>query len=302
MSEISHLFQRAKKAASRAIEAERNGDLENAFEYFLMAAEILNQMIGMERTKSIRDRYYEKAKEYLSRAKELKLLMGAQTKAADLPSPPSSPEDTPRKTPPPPPRPSTDIPKPTPPPPPRPSTDIPKPTPPPEDSMKKIMKGEDEASYSRSEDIKPAIPPPSTSRESDVSKDKPTTTPRSTPPPPSSPTTPKSPSVKPASTDKEIKMPTKTTFELLFDAGKYRDCIIECSKSVEAELRVRMGLFDDNLTLGMLLEKGIQKGMEVLKEFKFVNILLNRIEHENYRPTSREAQKAVEITTRILLS
>ena len=101
---------------------------------------------------------------------------------------------------------------------------------------------------------------------------------------------------------KDIQLPTKTTFELYLDEGKYRECIIECTKSVEAELRVRMGLFDEKLTLGMLLEKGMQKGMDVLKEFKYVNILLNRVEHENYRPKQAEAQKAVEITTKILLS
>ncbi|MBA7711317.1 hypothetical protein ES703_120275 [subsurface metagenome] len=86
------------------------------------------------------------------------------------------------------------------------------------------------------------------------------------------------------------------------DGGKYKDCITECAKSVEAELRVRMGLFDEQLTLGMLIDRGMKKGMDVLKEFKFVNILLNRIEHENYRPTRLDAQKAVEITTKILMS
>ena len=63
-----------------------------------------------------------------------------------------------------------------------------------------------------------------------------------------------------------------------------------------------MGLFDEQLTLGMLIERAISKGMESLREFKHVNILLNRIEHENYRPKEAETQKAVVITTKILLS
>jgi len=52
----------------------------------------------------------------------------------------------------------------------------------------------------------------------------------------------------------------------------------------------------------MIIDQGLKKGMDVLREFKYVNILMNRIEHENYRPNKMEAQKAVDITNKILLS
>ncbi|NHJ31808.1 MAG: hypothetical protein FK732_02995 [Asgard group archaeon] len=265
MAEAKYLFERVKRAAKKAIEAERNGDLKVAFDRFLHAAELLNQLIAVERTKRIRDSYYVKAKEYITRAKELKLLMDAPKDAGPpkpLPSPPKTQKPDKKDVPPPPP-PKEEKKPPMPPPP---KDDLP---PPSEDMTKKMMRGEDTPS------------PP---------KDKPK--PKDTPAPP--------PPAKPE--PKEIDLPTKTTFELLFDEEKYRDCITECAKSVEAELRVRLGLFDEQLTLGMLIEKGIGKGMEVLKEFKFVNIILNRIEHENYRPSRADAHKAVDITNRILMS
>ncbi len=261
MSESKYLFKRVKKAASNAIEAERNGDLINAFNLFLKAAELLNEMIAIEKSKKIRDTYYAKAKEYITRAKELKVLMDGPTPSvstsSDLP-------DVPTKSFPIPPKPDEKKPSLPPPPPkddklPPPSRDKSIPPPPPEDLTSKLMKGEDD-------------------------------TPK-TPPQP-----------KPTPQKKDVEIPAKTTFELLLDEGKYKDCITECAKSVEAELRVRMGLFDEQLTLGMLIDRGMKKGMDVLKEFKFVNILLNRIEHENYRPTGLDAQKAVEITTKILMS
>ena len=264
MSETKYLFERVKRAAKKAIDAERNGDLKVAFDQFLHAAELLNQLIAIERTKRIRDSYYVKAKEYIVRAKELKLLMNGPSDAEPpkpLPSPPKTHKPE-RKDVPPPPAPREEKRPPLPPPP---KDDLP---PPSEDITKKMMRGED-------------TPPPP--------RDEPKTETKPTPPP-----------AKPE--PKEIDLPTKTTFELLFDEEKYRDCITECAKSVEAELRVRLGLFDEQLTLGMLIDKGINKGLEVLKEFKFVNIIMNRIEHENYRPTRADAHKAVDITNRILMS
>ena len=268
MSETKYLFERVKRAAKKAIEAERNGDFKVAFDQFLKAAELLNQLIAIERTKRIRDSYYVKAKEYIVRAKELKLLMDGPKDAGPvtpLPSPPSTKKPERKDVPPPPPAPKEEKRPPLPPPP---KDDLP---PPSEDVTKKMMRGED---------TPPTPPPP---------RDEPKTVTKPTPPP-----------AKPE--PKEIDLPTKTTFELLFDEEKYRDCITECAKSVEAELRVRLGLFDEQLTLGMLIDKGINKGLEVLKEFKFVNIIINRIEHENYRPTRADAHKAVDITNRILMS
>lgn len=270
MSESKYLFERVKKAAKKAIEAERNSDFKVAFDHFLHAAELLNQLIAIERTKRIRDSYYVKAKEYIVRAKELKLLMNGPKDAGPatpLPSPPKTHDSKRKDVPPPPPAPKEEKRPPLPPPP---KDDIP---PPSEDITKKMMRGED---------TPPTPPPP---------RDEQKTEKRPTPPPPAAKPEPK-----------EVDLPTKTTFELLFDEEKYRDCITECAKSVEAELRVRQGLFDEQLTLGMLIDKGVTKGMEVLKEFKFVNIILNRIEHENYRPTRADAHKAVDITNRILMS
>lgn len=269
MSETKYLFERVKRAAKRAIDAERNGDLKVAFDQFLKAAELLNQLIAIERTKRIRDSYYVKAKEYIVRAKELKLLMNGPSDAEPpkpLPSPPKTQKPERKDIPPSPPAPKEEKKPPLPPPP---KDDLP---PPSEDITKKMMRGED------------TTPPPPAKDEAKQDE-------KPTPPPP-----PKKPE------PKEIDLPTKTTFELLFDEEKYRDCITESAKSVEAELRVRLGLFDEQLTLGMLINKGVSKGMEVLKEFKFVNIVINRIEHENYRPSRADAHKAVDITNRILMS
>ncbi|MBN1331225.1 MAG: hypothetical protein JXA54_17280 [Candidatus Heimdallarchaeota archaeon] len=283
MSESQYLLERAKRAATKAIEAERSGDTKVAFESFLKAAEFLNQLITIERSQKLRDSYYEKAKEYIRRAKEIKTLTDTPKKSIvpkndlnddfpdisskSLPTPPkTSPTSQPpeRKTiPPPPPPPTDDDYKPLPPPT---KQTPPLPPPPPEDRTSKMMRG-DEDIYE--------VPPPSR-----------------TAPPPSAVASPKP----------KVELPTRTTFEILFDEGKYRECVLECAKSVEAELRVRLGLFDDHLTLGMLIEHGLKKGLDVLKEFKYVNILLNRIVHENYRPKAEEAKKAVEVTTKIVMS
>ena len=279
MSEQKYLLDRIKRVATKAIEAERNGELEAAFELFLKAAELLNQLIAMERSQKVRDSYYVKAKEYIARAKELKALTSDAKSSStsdiskkDLPSPPH-----PKTTPPPPPPPDDEederltpppkeITPPPPPPPPREKT-----TQSSDDMTAKMMRGEDDEPEEKS--FTP--PPPPKPRE---------TTPSPHPP------------------KEKIDLPTKTTYEILYDERKYRDCIIECTKSVEAELRVRMGLFDEQLTLGMLIDKGISKGMDILREFKTVNIYLNRIEHENYHPTQADAQKAIAITTKILVS
>lgn len=278
MTESKYLFERVKKTATKAITAERNGELKIAFEMFLQAAELLNQLIASERSPKVRDSYYVKAKEYITRAKEIKILMDGPKEIIsninnDLPDVssktlPPPPRDRPKTTPPPPPPPK-DKPKTTLPPPPKEKRTPP--PPPPENLTKKMMRGEDEDEITK-------IPPP---------KPEPKTKPKETPPPPP---------------QKKVELPSKTTFELLYDEGKYRECFIECGKSVEAELRVRMGLFDEQLTLGMLIDRATKKGFEVLRDFKFVNIILNRIEHENYRPKQQEALRAINITNKILMS
>jgi hypothetical protein len=277
MSETKYLFERAKKAATKAIEAERNGNLQIAFDEFLRAADILNQLIKAERSQKIRDSYYVKAKEYINRAKEIKLLISGHKEgdapdvaSTSFPSPPKPTSES-KKTIPPPPPPSKEEKKPSIQPK---DTQQPPTPPPPKDMITKMMRGDDDDSEKA----------PPTQKDNSKSK---------TPPPTETP--------KPAP-KKEVELPTKTTFELLYDEGKYRDCVLECAKSVEAELRVRMGLFDEQLTLGMLIERGIKKGLDILKEFKYVNILINRIEHEHYRPKPPEAQKAVDITNKILMS
>lgn len=265
MSESKHLLELAKRAATKAINAERNREYKVAFDQFLKAAEVLNQLIAVQKNQKIRDSYYVKAREYIKRAKEIKLLMNGPSISDEPKNLPTPPKPTPK--PPAPPQPKKDLPPPV-------RKTTPPPPPPPKDETAKMMRGEDDGA------------------------------PVKTPPPRDTPTIEK-PKVeqKPLPPPREdIQLPTKTTFELLFDAGKYRECILECTKSVEAELRVRMGLFDEQLTLGMLIERAISKGMESLREFKHVNILLNRIEHENYRPKEAETQKAVVITTKILLS
>ncbi len=281
MSSTKYIFDRVKKTANKAIQAERNGNLTAAFELFLQAAELLNQLIAIEKTKKIRDSYYQKAKEYIKRAKEIRTLVSGPPDdidlVKDLPSTPKTgskpvpPKDKPPLPPPPADKKHTPLPPPpkdkTPPPPPKEKT-LP---PPPDDMTAKMMRGEDD---SQDKPKKAADIPP--------------------PPKPSEPKTPPP--------EEKIDLPSKTTYELLLDEGNYRDCIKECAHSVEAELRVRMGMFDEQLTLGMLIEKGSAKGIEALKDFKFVNIILNRIEHENYRPSHKDAENAVFITTKILMS
>lgn len=267
MSDSKYLFERAKKAATKAIQAERNGNLEVAFDEFLRAADILNQLIKVEKSQKIRDSYYTKAKEYIKRAKEIKILISGP-KESDLPdaesdlfpSPPKTVSKPEIKTPPPPSEEKQQPPEPK-------DKQQPPLPPPPKDMITKIMRGEDDESDQVS----------SQTKDTTESETKPTQ-------------------------KKEIQLPTKTTFELLYDEGKYRDCVLECAKSVEAELRVRMGLFDEQLTLGMLIERGMKKGFDILSEFKYVNILINRIEHEHYRPNPQEAQRAVDITNKILMS
>ena len=276
MSQTKYLFDRVKKTANKAIRAERNGDLTAAFELFLESAELLNQLIAMEKTRKIRDSYYVKAKEYIKRAKEIKILISGPPAdidlAKDLPSTPKAgSRPSPSKDKPPlPPPPSEKKHAPLPPPP---KDKTPPPPPPPSDDMTaKMMRGEDgpQDKPKKAGDIPPPSPQPRK--------------PKDVPP------------------KEKIDLPTKTTYELLLDEGNFRECIKECAHSVEAELRVRMGMFDEQLTLGMLIDKGAAKGLEALKDFKFVNLILNRIDHENYRPSRKDTEKAVFITTKILMS
>lgn len=283
MSQTKYLFDRVKKTANKAIRAERSGDFTAAFELFLESAELLNQLIAMEKTRKIRDSYYIKAKEYIKRAKEIKTLISGPPSDVDLASDlsstpkkgsqPSSPKDKPPLPPPPSDKKHTPLPPPkdkAPSPPPPPPKDKILPPPPSDNMTAKMMRGE---TGSQDQPKKADnIPPPHPSK------------PKDTPP------------------KEEIDLPSKTTYELLLDEGDLRECIKECAHSVEAELRVRMGLFDDQLTLGMLIDKGVAKGIEALKDFKFVNLILNRIEHENYRPSRKDAENAVFITTKILMS
>jgi DNA topoisomerase VI subunit A len=84
MSDAKYLFERAKKAALVAINAERDGNLSTAFDNFLLAAEIINKLIKLERSQAVRDSYYAKAKEYINRAKEIKTIIDAKQSSVDL--------------------------------------------------------------------------------------------------------------------------------------------------------------------------------------------------------------------------
>ncbi|MHA1188670.1 MAG: hypothetical protein ACTSSK_17795 [Candidatus Heimdallarchaeota archaeon] len=95
MSQTKHLLELAKRAATKAINAERDREYKVAFDQFLRAAEVevLNQLIAIQKNQKVRDTYYVKASEYIKRAKEIKLLMnGPSTKieSKDLPAPPKS--------------------------------------------------------------------------------------------------------------------------------------------------------------------------------------------------------------------
>ena len=134
MSSTKYIFDRVKKTANKAIQAERSGNLTAAFELFLQAAELLNQLIAIEKTQKIRDSYYVKAKEYIKRAKEIRSLISGPPNdidlAKDLPSTPKTgsrsppPKDKPPLPPPPADKKRTPLPPPpkdrtTPPPPPQ---------------------------------------------------------------------------------------------------------------------------------------------------------------------------------------
>jgi len=101
MSSTKYIFDRVKKTANKAIQAERNGNLTAAFELFLQAAELLNQLIAIEKTKKIRDSYYQKAKEYIKRAKEIRMLVSGPPDDIDLVKDlPSTPKTGSRSAPP----------------------------------------------------------------------------------------------------------------------------------------------------------------------------------------------------------
>lgn len=68
----SNLYQYASKYAQKAYELDKAGNWKGAHQNYLKAAEILQQLISFTDNPQLKNMYYVKAKEYLSRAKELK--------------------------------------------------------------------------------------------------------------------------------------------------------------------------------------------------------------------------------------
>ncbi|MBD3192336.1 MAG: AAA family ATPase [Candidatus Heimdallarchaeota archaeon] len=68
----SNLYQYASKYAQKAYELDKAGNWKGAHQNYLKAAEILQQLINFTDNPQLKNMYYMKAKEYLSRAKELK--------------------------------------------------------------------------------------------------------------------------------------------------------------------------------------------------------------------------------------
>ncbi|MHA1557506.1 MAG: AAA family ATPase [Candidatus Heimdallarchaeota archaeon] len=68
----SSLYQYASKYAQKAYEQDQAGNYKSAFQNYLKAAEILQQLISFTSNPQLKNMYYIKSKEYLARAKELK--------------------------------------------------------------------------------------------------------------------------------------------------------------------------------------------------------------------------------------
>lgn len=68
----SSLYQYASKYAQKAYEQDQAGDWKAAYQNYLKAAEILQQLINFTSNPQLKNMYFLKAKEYIARAKELK--------------------------------------------------------------------------------------------------------------------------------------------------------------------------------------------------------------------------------------
>ena len=68
----SSLYQYASKYAQKAYEQDQAGNYKVAFQNYLKAAEILQQLISFTSNPQLKNMYFLKSKEYLARAKELK--------------------------------------------------------------------------------------------------------------------------------------------------------------------------------------------------------------------------------------
>lgn len=68
----SSLYQYASKYAQKAYDYDQSGNYKAAYQNYIKAAEILQQLIGFTSNPQLKNMYYVKAREYLARAKELK--------------------------------------------------------------------------------------------------------------------------------------------------------------------------------------------------------------------------------------
>ena len=68
----SSLYQYASKYAQKAYEQDQAGNYKAAFQNYLKAAEVLQQLISFTSNPQLKNMYFLKSKEYLARAKELK--------------------------------------------------------------------------------------------------------------------------------------------------------------------------------------------------------------------------------------
>jgi len=68
----SSLYQYASKYAQKAYEQDQAGNYKAAYQNYLKAAEILQQLLSFTSNPQLKNMYFLKAKEYLARAKELK--------------------------------------------------------------------------------------------------------------------------------------------------------------------------------------------------------------------------------------
>jgi hypothetical protein len=76
MSDLNALRNEAKQAAIKAIQYDENGDLKDAMEHYIKAAQKLQACFKIDENPNTKDVYKKKAIEYATRAQEIKGTIG----------------------------------------------------------------------------------------------------------------------------------------------------------------------------------------------------------------------------------
>ncbi|MHA1449890.1 MAG: AAA family ATPase [Candidatus Hodarchaeales archaeon] len=68
----SDLYEIVKQNAKKAVELDKSGKLQESLPYYITAAETLQKLIVFTKNPQLKDAYYQRAKEYIDRVKEIK--------------------------------------------------------------------------------------------------------------------------------------------------------------------------------------------------------------------------------------